>query len=131
MRFTFTSSDSSVRVEITNRVNCCYDRLIGGNVQILDSSMQTLGEQQVTGSEGTISSAGGVGNWTFGLGCAVAFEGIELTQGNDLELLFYAVKRQCACWKKIRVTFGFKALTIAQLTYQLMYDHSTNVTCAF
>ena len=76
-----------------------------------------------------------VGDWLavalFVRDASVAFEGIELTQGNDLELLFYAVKRQCACWKKIRVTFGFKALTIAQLTYQLMYDHSTNVTCAF
>ena len=58
-------------------------------------------------------------------------EGISVFSALSLELLFYAVKRQCACWKKIRVTFGFKALTIAQLTYQLMYDHSTNVTCAF
>ena len=56
-------------MQVTNRgdANTAF-RIIGGNVQILDAFLETLGEQNITSSDGTINSGSGVGEWTFDVG---------------------------------------------------------------
>ena len=65
VRFKFASSDSSFDVSVVNRASCCYDRLIGGNVQILDVNLRVLAEQAINATDGTIDSLGGEATWAF------------------------------------------------------------------
>ena len=51
VRFKFETSSPTLTVTVTNRVDCCDDRINGGSIEILDANMNVISTQAIDSTE--------------------------------------------------------------------------------